>query len=40
MFTRVSATNNLYNPTFLSFNLSMLTEMDGVSINNEDTKEF
>ena len=33
-------TNNLYNSTFPSFNLSMLTEMDGTSINNVDTKEF
>ena len=31
-------TNNLYNSTLPSFNLPMLTEMDGTSINNEDTK--
>ena len=33
-------TNNPHNATFLYFNISMFTEEDGTSINNEDRKEF
>ena len=32
--------NNLRNLTFPSFNLSIFTEEDATSINNEDRKEF
>ena len=38
MLTRVS--NNPHNAKFLYFNLSMFTEEDSPSINNEDRKEF
>ena len=33
-------TNNLHNSKFSSFKLSMFTEKDSASINNEDRKEF
>ena len=33
-------TNNRHNATFLCFNLSMFTEEDGTSINDEGRKGF
>ena len=32
--------SNLHNLTFSSFNLSVFTEKDGTSTDNEDRKEF
>ena len=32
--------NYVHNWKFPSFNLSMFTEKDGTTINNEETKEF
>ena len=32
--------NNVHNSTFPSFNLTIFTEEDGTTINNEDSKEF
>ena len=33
-------TNNLHNSTLPFFDLSLLTDVDGTNINNEDMKEF
>ena len=40
MLALVSSNKQLRNSKFLSFNLSMFTEADGTTINNEDRKKL